>query len=257
MVRVSLLAVGLAAVAEAAAPGQPRAGAAIPRVISAEVPKYPRDAAAAGVSGVVELILQTDGKRVTDVRMSRGDSGAASQLVEAAIRNARTWRFSPHVPMVFNTTFRYSIVDRPCDRLGRDTHNAAILNYPGVIDVFAERDPACPGANRPPPVFGIYIVSALIPAFPPAALEQGIDGDVTIGMTYKGVLSVAGGPEGLAEPVLDGIRETWAYNPAPYAEELKFKFRLEDGECLGGPYVVVGPGFTSYEIKDRRACKVR
>ena len=47
---------------------------------------------------------------------------------------------------------------------------------------------------------------------------------------------------------------TATYNAAPYLEELRFKFRLEDGECRGGPDVVVGPGLTSYEIKDRRAC---
>ena len=73
-------------------------------------------------------------------------------------------------------------------------------------------------------------------------------------MTYKNVLSVVEAPDALGEPIMDVIREKWQYNAAPYLEELRFKFRLEEGECRGGPDVVVGPGLTSYEIKDRRAC---
>ena len=224
----------------------------MPHVIAADVPTYPRSAASAGKSALLTIGVRTDGHRVSDARLL--SSAGETVLREAAVKNVRTWRFTPHAPATFDVTFRFTIVDRPCDRLGRDTHDAAVIHFPASVEVFAERDPDCPGATRPPPIFGIYVISALVPVFPPAALANGVDGDVTISMTYKNVLSVVDAPAALGEPIMDVIRERWQYNAAPYLEELRFKFRLEDGECKGGPDVVVGAGLTSYEIKDRRAC---
>lgn len=225
----------------------------IPHVIAAEVPQYPRAAADMGESGTLILAIETDGSKVTQIGLARA-AGVPAALREAATVNARTWKFSPHQPTSFEVTYRYAIVERPCDRLGRDSHDAAVLHFPTSIDVFAERDPPCPGATRLPPVFGIYVRNALVPVFPAAALAEGVDGDVTIGMTYKAVLSVVDAPKALGEPVMDAIRDGWQFNPGPYAEEMHFKFKLEDGECRGGPEVHVGPGLTSYEIKDKRAC---
>jgi hypothetical protein len=225
----------------------------IPHVISAEVPQYPRAALDVGDTGTLILVVETDGNRVMQVSFAKA-AGVPAALREAALANVRTWKFTPHEPASFETTFRYAIVDRPCDRLGRDTHDAAVLHFPTSIEVFAERDPSCPGATRLPPVFGIYVRSAFVPVFPTGALAQGIEGDVTIGMTYKAVLSVVEAPKELGEPVMDAIRDNWQFNPGPYAEDMHFKFMLEAGECRGGPEVHVGPGLTSYEIKDRRAC---
>jgi TonB family protein len=242
-----LAAVPLVTGAQAPAPH-----AVLPHVVAAEVPQYPRSAASAGTSAVLTMFVQTDGHRVTAiiVKSPLGDS----TLRDAAVKSIRTWQFTPHAPTGFDVAFKYTIVDRPCDRLGRDTHDAAVLHFPTSVEVFAERDPPCPGATRLPPVFGIYIVSAMVPVFPPAALAQGVDGDVTIGMTYKAVLSVVDGPDSLGEPVMNAIRDSWQFNPAPFGEDMHFKFTLEDGDCRGGPDVVVGPGFTRYEITDRRAC---
>ena len=225
----------------------------VPHVIAAEVPQYPRQAVEVGDSGSVILAVATDGKGVTQVALVKA-AGVPAALREAAVANVHTWKFTPHSATSFETTYRYTIVDRPCDRLGRDTHDAAVLHFPASVEVFAERDPLCPGATRLPPVFGIYIRKAFVPVFPAAALAAGVDGDVTIGMTYKAVLSVVEAPKELGEPVMDAIRDNWQFNPGPYAEELHFKFKLEDGECRGGPEVHVGPGLTSYEIKDRKNC---
>ena len=228
-----------------------RPSVSIPRVIAAEVPQYPRDAAAAGATATLELRVSTDGSRVTDAKLL--GAGHPGPLVDAAVKNLKTWRFRPHIATIFNLTFKFTMVDRPCDKLGRNTHDAAVIRFPFSVEVFAERDPACPGATRPAPAFNIIVYSANVPMFPPAALAQGIDGRVTIGVTYKGVLSVAGGPEEIAEPVMNGVRD-WMINPAPYSEELQFNFVLEDGPCAGGPDVTIGPGQTRFEIKDRRAC---
>ena len=223
----------------------------LPRVIAAEVPQYPREAAASGAAGSLMLMVTTDGTRVTDATVMRGGPPAA--LVEAALKNVRTWRFTPQTPLKFSVSYTFTMVDRPCDKLGRNTHDAAVIRFPFSVEVFAERDTACPGATRPPPAFSILVYSANVPMFPPAALAQGIDGRVTIGVTYKGVLSIASGPEAIAEPVMNAVRD-WMINPAPYSEELQFNFILEDGPCAGGPNVTIGPGQTRYEIKDRRAC---
>jgi hypothetical protein len=253
--RVAFATLAVAATVVPAGQAVDRKSPAVPHVISAEVPQYPRAAAEVGDGGSLILAVETDGNRVMQVSLAKA-AGVPAALREAALANVRSWKFTPHEPASFETTFRYSMVDRSCDQLGRDTHDAAVLHFPTSIEVFAERDPSCPGATRLPPVFGIYIRSALVPVFPAAALAQGIDGDVTIGMTYKSVLSVVDAPKALGEPLMDSIRDNWQFNPGPYAEEMHFKFKLEDGECRGGPEVHVGPGLTSYEIKDRRSCSL-
>jgi hypothetical protein len=227
--------------------------AVVPHVIGAEVPQYPREAAAVGESGTLILAVATDGNRVSQVSLARA-AGVPAALREAAITNVKSWKFTPHAATSFEVTYRYAVVERPCNQLGRDTHDAAVIRFPTSVEVFAERDQACPGATRLPPVFGLYVRSAVVPVFPPAALAQGVEGDVTIGVTYKAVLSVTDAPAALGEPVMNAIRDNWQFNPGPYAEEFHFKFKLEDGECRGGPEVTVGPGLTSYEIKDRKAC---
>lgn len=231
----------------------PDSGLAVPpTVIAADVPQYPREAAKAGITGAVPISVTTDGHKVISVRLMNQQPGV-STLGETAVRNVRSWRFAAHEATTFETTFRYQIVDRPCQSLGRDTHAAAVIHFPTDVEIFAERDPACPAATPLPPVFGIYIKDAMIPFYPVAARSLGITGTVKISMTYKGVLSVADGPDELGQPIIDTMRG-WTFNAGPYTEELKFTYALADGECRGGPVVTIGAGLTSYEIVDTRSC---
>jgi hypothetical protein len=190
---------------------------------------------------------------VVSVRLLKPQPGA-SPLGETAVQNVRSWRFAAHEATTFDTTFRYQIVDRSCQSLGRDTHAAAIIHFPTEVEVFAERDPVCPGATALPPVFGIYIKDAAIPFYPAAARASGITGTVRISMTYKGVLSVADGPDELGQPIINAMRG-WTFNAGPYTEEMKFTYALADGECRGGPVVTIGAGLTSYDIVDTRSCR--
>jgi TonB family protein len=224
----------------------------LPTVISADVPQYPREAAKAGTSGAVSISVTTDGHNVVSVRLLKPQPGA-SILGETAVGNVRTWRFAAHEATTFDTTFRFQIVDRSCQSLGRDTHAAAVIHFPTEVEIFTERDPACDGATRLPPTFGIYIKEASIPFYPAAARARGIAGTVRISMTYKGVLSVADGPDELGQPIINAMRE-WTLNAGPYTEEMKFTYTLADGECRGGPVVTIGPGLTSYEVIDTRSC---
>jgi TonB family protein len=224
----------------------------LPTVIAADVPQYPRDAAKAGISGTVAISVTTDGHKVVAARVLNSQPGT-STLGEAAVRNVRSWRFVAHEAAAFDTTFLYQIVDRPCDSLGRDTHAAAIIHFPAEVEIFSERDPACPGATPLPPVFGIYIKEAAIPFYPPAARARGVTETVRISMTYKGVLSVAEGPDELGQPIINAMRD-WTFNAGPYTEEMRFTYTLVNGECRGGPVVTIGPGLTRYDIVDTRSC---
>ncbi len=225
---------------------------ALPRVTAAALPQYPRDAAKAGTAGIVLINVTADGHKVREARLLQSPSSSPSPFAEAALRNIHTWRFAASAPATFDVTYRFTIVERPCDSLGRDTHTAAVIHFPSEVEIFAERDARCNDARALAPVFGIYVREATIPFFPDAARANGIEGTVKIGVTYKGVLSIAEGPSELGEPLIDWIRE-WTLVPGPYSEEMKFKFTLVDGDCRGGgPIVTVGPGLTSYEITDKR-----
>lgn len=79
------------------------ASAAATRVAFFECPKYPRQAEARRLAGMVQLAVTTDGRSVTAVRVISGHP----LLAEAAIANVRTWRFDNDTPTSFNTTFFY------------------------------------------------------------------------------------------------------------------------------------------------------
>src|SRR6187549_3985409 len=84
---------------------------AMPHVIAADVPQYPRGAAQSGQSGTFSIGLQTDGQRVTNARLN-ASAGESPVLREAALANVRTWRFTPHSPTGVVVFFRFTIVDR-------------------------------------------------------------------------------------------------------------------------------------------------
>lgn len=217
----------------------------LPAVTEAAVPQYPRDAVKAGAAGTIRIKVATDGSKITSFELQ---PSPPMLLAEAAARNIRTWRFAPHAPARFEVTFRYSLLDRPCESFGRDTHAVATIHFPIQVDVFAERDAPCPGATPAPPVFGIYVREAAVPPYPAAARANGIEGTVRIGVSAKGELSVIDGPSELGEPLVVAIRK-WMLVPPPFADEMRFTYSLLDGDCRGGgPIVTVGPGLTTYEI---------
>ena len=159
---------------------------ALPRVTAAAVPQYPRDAEKAGTTGTVLINVTTDGHKVRSARLLQSPASSLSLLAEAALRNIHTWRFAASAPATFDVTYRFTIVDRPCDSLGHDTHAAAVIHFPSEVEIFAERDTRCDDATALPPVFGIYVREAAMPFFPDTARANGIEGTVQIGVTYKG-----------------------------------------------------------------------
>jgi hypothetical protein len=224
--------------------------AALPTVIAAEVPQYPEAAFKANVSGTVRMTVTTDGQKVADVRVF-DSGGPTSPLAEAAVSNLHTWRFELHPKTTFDVSFRYAIATRPCGSPA-EAKPAAVLRFPTEIELNAESQPSCPGAKPPSPAFGIYVRQAFVPMYPAAARAAGIEGSVRVGVTYKGELSVQEGQPELGEPMVIAVRR-WLLSPGPFAEDVRFRFKLIDGDCFGGgPTVTVAPGMTTYEIVAKR-----
>jgi len=108
----------------------------LPIVISASTPVYPILARQARIMGVVKLRLTTDGKQVSDVQVLSGPP----MLAKAATENVKTWRFRPHQPTSFETTFNY----RYLDDLDCDIDNGTItLHLPAEIEVAVRRWVTC------------------------------------------------------------------------------------------------------------------
>lgn len=96
----------------------------MPRVISAQVPLYPRVLQAAHFEGDVRLRLATDGMRVSSMQTLSG----APLLAKAATDNVKTWEFAKHEPAAFETVFHYRLVPSTCD----DECNCGSVELPTV-----------------------------------------------------------------------------------------------------------------------------
>lgn len=108
----------------------------LPKVVSAFVPFYPELARQTHIQGPVTLRVSTDGKRVSAVEAENGH-----RLLEtAAMENAKTWQFEPHVPATFDVTFRYKLLDAKCDpecNCEGVERESVILQLPTNVEVSA------------------------------------------------------------------------------------------------------------------------
>lgn len=105
-----------------------------PRVISAAVPFYPHMARLAKIENVIVLRIATDGKSVAGVHVTSGYPG--SILASAAEANVKTWQFVEHVPMTFETTFRYKLLPGYQD-INRLDSGVITLHLPTEVEVSA------------------------------------------------------------------------------------------------------------------------
>jgi hypothetical protein len=87
---------------------------AIPVVIGATVPLYPRIAVIAHITGVIRFRLSTDGSHVTSIAVESGQP----MLAKAAEENIKTWQFEKHKPTTFGATFTYKLLPAKCDAEG-------------------------------------------------------------------------------------------------------------------------------------------
>lgn len=101
---------------------------ALPMVSSAEVPLYPPLARRANISGVVHLVVTTDGHRVVTTSVRDGKK----ILSQAAEKNAQSWKFGTHEPTSFTVTYVYKLVD---DLEPKQNNPRVLLQLPTEIEV--------------------------------------------------------------------------------------------------------------------------
>jgi Gram-negative bacterial TonB protein C-terminal len=97
---------------------------ALPVVISAAVPIYPRLARETQIEGIVNLRVTTDGNKASRIDYENGPA----MLARAAQENINTWKFQEHKPTSFEATFRYKFLpDGPACADDADTNDATVL----------------------------------------------------------------------------------------------------------------------------------
>ena len=78
---------------------------------------YPPLARAANISGVLHVVITTDGHRVVTAHTRR----ETKYLRDAAEKNAMSWQFTTHEPTTFTVTYVYKLVDdRNCSQTIRE-----------------------------------------------------------------------------------------------------------------------------------------
>jgi len=119
-------------------------GLALPMVSHAEVPLYPPLARVANVSGVVHVIVTTDGHLVVTAHANEGPK----PLRDAAEKNAMSWQFTTHEPTTFTVTYVYKLVDDLNPQLNNPR---VILQLPTEVEVDALRWPGTHDMPSDPP----------------------------------------------------------------------------------------------------------
>lgn len=75
----------------------------LPTVTSFDCPRYPSTAKSNRLQGMVRLQVTTDGRGVSDVKVTSGHP----LLAPEAIKNVRTWKFAEHTPTTINVDYFY------------------------------------------------------------------------------------------------------------------------------------------------------
>lgn len=122
-------------------------GQMTPVVISSEIPRYPALARIENLQGAVRLRVTTDGKQVSDVQVEAG----APLLAKAAIANIRTWKFQEHPPLIFETTFKYTLVVIPPCQPNNHKHDEMTLRLPTMVELTATYQGECDPAIQKSP----------------------------------------------------------------------------------------------------------
>ena len=132
---LKLLLVGLPLFAQVI-PQSPRP----PRVTSGSLLLYPPVAWAAGVSGLVEVEVNTDGSKVISVKAE----GAPPVLLRrAALEFIQSWQFAPHSPIRFKASIRFTLTPVTCATRDDSNYGEVFLRLPLFAEVTAQRQIEC------------------------------------------------------------------------------------------------------------------
>jgi Gram-negative bacterial TonB protein C-terminal len=100
----------------------------LPLVIKGDLPLYPLVALHARIEGVVRITVNTDGSRVSSLRVESGPP----MLAKAAEENIQSWRFTNHKPTSFVTTYEYQIKEPSHCYFN---NGSAVLNVPLKVQI--------------------------------------------------------------------------------------------------------------------------
>ena len=115
---------------------------ALPKVLSASVPFYPRVPQSGHIDGTVRLRVLTDGAGVVHVNVESGPP----MLAQAAQENIKTWRFETHIRTSFPVTFRYQLLKTKCTancKCESAETPSIVLKLPREVEVSAEEIVVC------------------------------------------------------------------------------------------------------------------
>jgi hypothetical protein len=121
---------------EAPWPGQllkPRPVSAIPEVVAAAVPGYPRSALFTQTQGSVLVEVTVKKGKVAQTRVISGDQLLAPSVVD----NIKTWRFKEDADATFSTTYSFMLELR---ETGSDKNPRIELRLPLSVKITAPRD---------------------------------------------------------------------------------------------------------------------
>lgn len=109
---------------------------ALPVVVAASVPFYPRAGLLAHINGTVKIQVTTDGKKISSMSIQTGPA----ILAQAAKDNLQTWQLDEHKPTTFITTFEYALEDPAVCSVENAT---VVLKMPTYVKVTARRVHTC------------------------------------------------------------------------------------------------------------------
>ena len=102
-------------------------------VTAAALPLYPRGAWKAGLQGQVRVRISTDVNGITDV----DGAGNEPPLVDAAVRNVRSWNVTYASLPTIDVEFSYGFKEGACSSTPARTH--VRIEFPSRVDVRAPR----------------------------------------------------------------------------------------------------------------------
>jgi hypothetical protein len=95
------------------------------------------------------------------------------------------------------------------------------------------------------------LVPETVPFYPSDARERDVQGSVTLRLSADGGLTPIAGPAILLNPTLE-LARTWQPTKGDDPDDLRFVYKLIDGDCLGGGPVVTIKGSHDVEVVSKR-----
>jgi len=120
----------------------------LPIVSSGFLPVYPASARGAGITGTVVIEVETDGVRVIKATIKSGPPMLAKFVKE----NVESWGFYPHIPVRFESRFKFVLTPSNCKTFDPFSPGTTKLRLPYYAELTMQRpidcDPVLPPSGK-------------------------------------------------------------------------------------------------------------